>query len=228
MVIKEMNSSARPYEKFKCYGPQALSDEELLAVILKTGTRNESSVELAGKVIGFRGNADGLLNIMHMSYEELMRINGIGEVKAMQIVCIAQLSKRISSSVKALKPKMNTSEDIAKFYMEDFRHLERERMIAVFFDNAFHKVGDYEASLGTVNTSVAGSREILIAALEKRAVNIVLIHNHPSGVLIPSNEDKKFTENMIKACQICGFTLADHIIIGDRDYVSFASMGLIK
>lgn len=225
-TIKEMPYQERPYERCRCFGPSALTDAELLAVILRTGTRNQSSLALAHKVLMEAGPSEGINRLMHKSYEELISISGIGSVKAMQLLCIGELSKRIwrkEASENVLffhNPKL-----CAAYYMQEMKHLEREELRLAFLDTRQRFMSESLITVGTVNASLISVREILIDILKHQAVNVIMLHNHPSGNPFPSEDDKKVTEAVRKGCEIIGVRLNDHIIIGDNSYYSFREQG---
>lgn len=223
--IKEISDNDRPYEKFMEKGPKALTDAELLAIIIRTGTFNQTSIDLANAVLGLSGSR-GILGINNLSINELMNIKGIGRVKAIEIKCVAELSRRISKSKVTLDNEFISPEIIANYYMEDLRHLETERLMVAMLNTKHRFLGDFELSKGTVNSSVASPREIFIAALKAGAVYIVLIHNHPSGDPLPSREDISTTKRIKEAGNIIGISLIDHIIIGDNKYISLKQIGL--
>ena len=227
MKIKETSIALRPYEKCLKNGPESLSDEELLAVIIRCGTREEDSVALSRRILSTSNPDNGILNIMDISLEELVKIKGVGRVKAIQVKCIGELSKRIAKSRRAVRSTFTTAGDVAEYYMESMRHLKREKLVALMLDSACNYVKEYEVSLGTVNASVASPREIFIEALRAQAVHIILVHNHPSGNPMPSNEDVAITEKIVEAGEIIGIRIIDHIIIGDNTFISFREKGII-
>ena len=223
--IKSLPEEDRPYEKCLNYGAGYLTDSELLAVILKNGSKGENSVDLARRVLEFSKN-DGLLGICKIPISELMTIKGIGKVKAIQIKCIAELSRRISKTNAKNELVFNSPGTIVDYYMEDLRHKEVEEFIMLALNNKSALLDEYVISKGTVNASFASPREIFIQALRVKAVNIIIMHNHPSGDPTPSRNDIISTNNIKLAGDIIGIKLIDHIIIGDNDYVSFKEKGL--
>lgn len=223
--IKDIKKENRPYEKFLIKGPKALTDSELLAIIIRTGTIDHTSVDLAEAVLNM-SSTDNILGITHLSINELKRIKGIGDVKAIQIKCIAELSRRIAKTNVPLSQEFVSPEMIANYYMEDLRHLETERLMVVMLNTKHMFLGDFELSKGTVNASMASPRETFINALKAGAVYIVLIHNHPSGDPSPSKEDILTTKRIKEAGNIIGISLIDHIIIGDNKYISLKQRGL--
>lgn len=223
--IKDIKKENRPYEKFLIKGPKALTDSELLAIIIRTGTIDHTSVDLAEAVLNM-SSTDNILGITHLSINELKRIKGIGDVKAIQIKCIAELSRRIAKTNVPLSQEFVSPEMIANYYMENLRHLETERLMVVMLNTKHMFLGDFELSKGTVNASMASPRETFINALKAGAVYIVLIHNHPSGDPSPSKEDILTTKRIKEAGNIIGISLIDHIIIGDNKYISLKQRGL--
>ncbi len=223
--IKEIKKENRPYEKFLSKGPEALTDAELLAIIIRTGTYSKTSVELADSVLDLSKNGN-ILGITHLGLKELQSIKGIGYVKSLQIKCVAEISRRISKSSVSFNKEFLSPEIIANYYMEDLRHLETEHLIVVMLNTKHRFLGDFELSKGTVNASMASPREAYIEALKAGAVYIVLIHNHPSGDPLPSREDIVTTKRMKEAGNIIGITLIDHIIIGDNKYISLKQRSL--
>ena len=223
--MKETIEENRPYEKFMSKGPKALTDSELLAIIIRTGTYEKTSVSLCEAILSLSKN--GIAGLTDLSINELTKLKGIGRVKAIQIKCIAELSRRIAKSSISLKTEFTSPGFIAKYYMEDMRHLKTEHLIVAMLNTKHLLIGDFELSKGTVNSSVASPREAYIEALRSDAVYIVLIHNHPSGDPTPSREDLVATSRMKEAGLIIGITLIDHIIIGDNKYISLKQQGLL-
>ena len=228
-TIKEMPESQRPYEKCIREGEGSLSDSELLAVILRTGTRGSNSLTLANDILKHmeQSSYPGLPGIIHSSLPELRRIHGIGAVKAVQLKCIGELSKRIASEAARPMLDFKNPDSIAAYYMEQLRHQEQEVMICMMLDNQNHLLGDTVLSKGTVNATLITPREIFLEALRYHAVNLILIHNHPGGNPSPSVCDKEITERISQAGEMLGICLLDHIIIGDQRYVSLREQGLL-
>ena len=218
-TIKELPDSERPYEKFLKYGAAALSDAELLAVIIKSGTNGMRSVEVAQHFLNT--GKRNLLNLYDISYEEMTKIHGIGKVKAIQLKCVAELSKRITETKYYNKIRLNCPVTIADYYMERLRHERREHLILCMFDSKCHLIGDKLLSVGSIDSSIVSPREIFRAALNCNAVHLILVHNHPSGVPEPSDTDNVVTERISQCGRIMGIQLSDHIIIGDKSYYSY-------
>lgn len=226
-MIKEMFQDERPYEKCRKYGAAALSNAELLAVLIRTGTQGQSALDLAGHLLGTSCGENGLLNIHSFTLEKLKEIKGIGFVKAIQILCISELAKRLAKESAKDGLIMNLPSTIAEYYMEDMRHHGQEHMKLLMLNTKSKLLGESDVSKGTVNASLVSPRELFLAALEKKAVSIILIHNHPSGDPTPSQHDILFTRRVKEAGELIGINLLDHIIIGNNCYISFAEEHLI-
>ena len=226
-TVKELPVSERPYEKYEKSGPSALSDAELLAIIIRSGSRNERAVDLATRVLDYSGSYPGLIGLNHINLNELQSIKGIGRVKAIQLLCIAELTKRMAKATNEGRLKMITPEAVAHYYMQDMRHLSRERVLLIMLDSKSKILKDMIISTGTINSSLLSPREIFLSALKYEAVFVILLHNHPSGDPTPSMEDIQITKRMKEAGNLIGIKLMDHIIIGDNKYISLSEQGYI-
>lgn len=225
--MKELPKEEQPYEKFQLSGPEQLSDAELLAIILRTGTKGVSSVSLAEDILNLSTQEKGLHSLQYLSINELMHLKGVGQVKAVQIKCIGELSRRIAKSTARKKLNFQDPETIASYYMEDLRHQEQEMLFLMMLDTQNALLGDLMISKGTVNASLISPREIFLTALKFQAVHIVLVHNHPSGNPTPSQEDIRITKRIQLAGEMLGVHLIDHIIIGDRNFCSLCKEQLL-
>lgn len=225
-TISNFCQQDRPYEKCLAAGPSVLSDSELLAVIIRTGTRGMSAVDLAQQILSLSKNQNGLAGICHLTRQELTKLPGIGEVKAIQILCIAELSKRIATYQAKERIRFQDPATIAGYYMEQLRHAEQEQMICMMLDTKNQLIGEELLTIGTVNSSIISPREIFLSALSYHAVHIILVHNHPSGDPSPSQADFDFTKRINYAGELLDIQLLDHIIIGDQKYVSLKEMGV--
>ena len=214
------HKSLRPYEKCKQYGAVALTDAELLAVILRTGTKGCSAIELSEQVLKTAAGCGSLNGLVDIEHGDLMKVKGIGNVKALQIQCISELSRRIAKQKAYERLDFSNPEAIARYYMEDMRYLDKEHLIMAMLDNRCRLIRDTVISIGTVNASVVTPRELFIEALKAQAVSIVILHNHPSGDASASRQDIEVTARIKKAGEILGIYLVDHIIIGDNTYTS--------
>lgn len=225
--MKKIPDMERPYEKFLKSGASVLSDAELLAVVLRTGSRGENVIELAQRIL-YHSGEDGILGLHRFSMEQLVKIRGIGKVKAMQLICILELTKRLSKASVSESVSFTSPATIAEYYMEDLRHESQEIMKLVMINSKGKLIGENEVSKGTVNASVITPREIFIEALQRQAVAVVAMHNHPSGDPTPSSEDILLTKRIEEAGSIIGVELLDHIIIGNNCYVSLREKGILE
>ena len=226
-TMKEMPVSERPYEKCMEYGPGMLSDAELLAVILRSGTKDKTAVELAREILEMHPYYKGILGIFHLSMEELKKLSGIGPAKAVQILAIGELSKRLAAARVEDKLSFHSPQSIAEYYMEKMRHLNREEMILICFNGKNKVIKELRVSVGTVNQTVASPRELFLEALRCEAVSVIMVHNHPSGDPTPSRQDVETTKRLLEAAKILGIRVLDHIIIGDGAYISLRKKGLM-
>ncbi len=216
-----------PYEKCIKRGPASLTDTELLAVILRTGTRGCSALDLSAKILSDGGGPKGLLRLFHVGAEELKQIPGIGTVKAIQLLCIGELSRRLARKKAEERISFSDPATIADCYMETLRHREQEHIYGLFLDTRNHLLAERQLFVGTVNASMLSPREVFVEALRMRAVRLILLHNHPSGDPTPSPQDKEITKRIRKAGSILDIACLDHIIIGDCCYYSFREHGLL-
>lgn len=228
--MKNMIEEERPYEKCERFGAGSLTDVELLAVLLRTGTKGESALDLSRKLLypdrGIQNN--GETHLQSWTKEELMKVHGIGKVKAIQILCLCELSKRLSKLSARSELDFSKPDTIAEYYMEDMRHRNQEHIKLLMLNGRLRLLSESEISKGTINMSVISPREIFLEALQKGAVYIIVLHNHPSGDPTPSREDILITKRIRESGSILGIELLDHIIIGDNCYVSFAQENLMK
>ena len=217
-----------PYERFLRFGAENLTEAELLAIIIRTGTRNKSALELAEEVLLLaRYPKEGLLGLYDVTLNQLQSISGIGEVKAVKLKCLAELSMRMSMAKAREGLNFSSSGQVAAYFMEKLRHRDTECVVLVCLDAKGQMICERKLSEGSVNMSLISPREIFLAALECRAVNILLVHNHPSGDPTPSSADKDVTCSVKEAGDSMGMPLLDHIAIGDNKYVSFKEAGLL-
>lgn len=226
--MKEMACEERPYERCEQFGASNLTDSELLAVLLRTGTRGENALQLADKILHPVFSQKGVLNLHQWTYEQLMQIKGIGKVKAIQILCLAELSRRLAKATAQEGLNFSNPASIARYYMEDLRHANQEQMKLLLLNTKSRLIGEKDISKGTVNSAVISPRELFVEALQKNAVSIVLLHNHPSGDPTPSKEDVLITRRIQEAGRLIGVELLDHIVIGDNCYVSLREKGLVR
>lgn len=227
LKLKELPLSERPYEKCENLGVSSLSDAELLAVIIRTGSKGQRVIELAERILNYSKEKSGLVGLNYLTLEDFMSIHGIGRVKAIQLMCITELTKRMARECLPKNPIFNQPQIIADYYMQEMRHLDCEHVVLLSLDTKCHKIKDYVISKGTVNSSIAEPREIFVKAVHDGAVNIVLLHNHPSGDVSPSKADISITERIYQVGNLLGIQLVDHIIIGDNEFFSFRENGIV-
>lgn len=227
MKMKDLPNDDRPYERCLREGPEVLSDSELLSIIIRTGSREDNSLELASKVLALNYPKEGILGLLHLSLPELMSVKGIGKVKGAQLLCIGELSRRIWKR-KMMEQKLvfRTPQAVADYYQEDMRHQQQEQFHVMMFNSKQVLIRDVLLSKGTVNASLVSPREIMIEALRYQAVSLILVHNHPSGDPEPSKEDIALTRKVMEAGALIGIPVLDHIIIGDNSFVSLKERGL--
>ncbi|HIX14266.1 MAG TPA: DNA repair protein RadC [Candidatus Hungatella pullicola] len=228
ITMKDIPQADRPYEKCLRSGPGSLSDEELLAIIIRTGSREQSALELSRQLLTEESQGGGLLKLLHLSLPQLMQIKGIGKVKGAQLLCIGELSRRIwRRAVLEEVVSFTNPEEIVNYYMEDLRHMEQEQTRLMLLNTKGALIKELMLSQGTVNMSLASPREIFLEALRHRAVYVVMVHNHPSGDPSPSREDILLTKRVREAGELIGIPLLDHVIIGDNSYISLKERGII-
>lgn len=225
--MKAIPEEERPYEKCLSGGAESLSDAELLSVILRTGAQGSSVLELSRTILADQGAGSGLLGIYHRSLSDLQKIRGVGKVKAVQLKCIAELSRRFARAQASGGLSFSNPDTIAEYYMEELRHEEQEVLLVLMLNSKSMLLHEEIISRGTVRASLISPREIFISALRYRAVGIILLHNHPSGIPDPSRDDVLLTQRVLEAGKLIGIELLDHIIIGDRQAVSMRELGIL-
>jgi len=227
MLIKEIADCERPYEKAIEQGIEKLSDAELLSVIIKSGSKNYSSIDLANMILNSHYYYKGLVGLNYINRENLLKINGIGQIKATQILAIAELSSRMTKQKLRNELCFDNPNSIGRYYIEECRYLTKERLYLLLFNNANILIKEIILSEGTINKNLISNREIYIQALKYEAVNIILVHNHPSGNVEPSRSDIDSTISAYDAGQILDIHLLDHIIVGRNDYFSMHESEII-
>ena len=217
-----------PYEKFLRLGSHSLTEAELLAIIVRTGTKDHKPVEIGREILSLPSvNEHGLSGLYYVTVEELMGIKRVGQVKAVKLKCLAELSMRMAMATAKKELQFLNPSSVAKYYMEKLRHEKKERVLLLMLDNKAQLLGEEVLSVGTVSASLLSPREVFIAALKKEAVHIMLLHNHPSGDPAPSRQDMKVTDDIKEIGGMIDIPLIDHIIIGDNKYISFKEAGLL-
>ena len=223
--MKDLPEAERPYEKLEQYGAKALTNAELLAIIIKTGTKDETAVGLAQKVLKLNTDEkDNLKFLCDLTVEEFTKIKGIGKIKAIQLKAVCELATRINSVSSYKEKQILRPKDIAEILMERTRFEKQEILKVAMLNNKNKLIRIKEIAKGGGNFVAATIRSILNEAVKIEAAKILLIHNHPTGDPTPSKQDIEFTKNVEQASKILGIQLLDHIIIGDLKYVSIFSM----
>lgn len=226
-TMKELPVSERPYEKCEEFGPSVLSDAELLAVMIRTGSGGESSADLARQVL-LRIPGKNIAGLFQMSLEQLREIRGIGRVKAIQLQCLTEITRRMMRSALSVTGLIcEEPSEIAVAFMSGMRFLETEQVRLLILNGRNVLTREVEISQGSFNASLASPREIYYNALKYKAVRIILLHNHPSGDPTPSREDIVLTRRLADTGQLIGVPLLDHIIIGDNRYRSMREDGFL-
>ncbi|HBF0842101.1 TPA: DNA repair protein RadC [Clostridioides difficile] len=213
-----MAPEERPREKMLAKGVKSLSNAELLAILLRTGNKNKNAIELANYIIN--RDIQGIRHLEDMTIEELCNIDGIGLSKSTQIKAALELGSRVAS-FKPIKYKIRNPWDIQRYYMDSLRYLKKEVFKAVLLNTKNEIISDVDISIGTLSSSLVHPREVFKEAIRRSASKIIVMHNHPSGSVEPSREDKNITSRLIKCGEIIGIEIIDHIIIGDGLYFSF-------
>ncbi|GLI06607.1 UPF0758 protein [Paenibacillus tyrfis] len=224
MTLRDVPSEDRPRERMMLYGAQALSNAELLAILLRTGTYQESAVHVAQRLLLECG---GLRMLTDMSMEQLTEIKGIGEAKALQIQAGIELGRRLARSTMNETVTIRSPQDVAALLMEDLRYLQKEHFVCLFLNTKNHVIGQETLSMGSLNASIVHPREVFRAAIKRSSASIVCAHNHPSGDPTPSPEDVEITKRLVQAGEIVGIDVLDHIVIGDKRYISLKELGFM-
>ena len=220
--IKQLPEGERPYEKLEMYGEKALSNAELIAIIIKTGTKELTSVDIAKQILNLnKCNNNGDLNFLReLTLEELMNIKGVGRVKAIQLKAICELSIRMNKPSNYRKIKITSPKDIADLLMNDLRFEKQEIVKLIILNNKNIILKIIDVSIGGVNFANIDIKAILSEAIKMKAPQIILVHNHPSGDSTPSINDIEVTKRLKKAAELLGVKLLDHIVIGNMQYKS--------
>jgi DNA repair protein RadC len=223
-LLRDVPNEERPRERMQQFGAQALSNAELLAILLRTGTYAESAVRLAQKVLIEAGS---LRNLVDMSMDQLMTIKGIGSAKAMQIKASVELGRRLARTSMSDTITIRSPQDVSDYLAEDLRYLQKEHFVCLFLNTKNHVIAQETLSMGSLNASIVHPREVFRAAIKRSSASIICVHNHPSGDPTPSPEDIQMTARLIEAGQIIGIEVLDHIILGDQSFVSLKEKGFM-
>ena len=224
--MKELPKTERPYEKLEKYVEKSLTNAELIAIIIKTGTKEETSIGLAQKILKLNDCEEKGLNFLReLTIEEFMKIKGIGKVKAIQLKAVCELSSRMNQDINYQTTKITNPKDVANILMDKMRFEKQEILQTIMLDNRNNIIKIKEIAKGTGNYVKASIKSILSEAIKIEAPKIILVHNHPGGDPTPSQKDIEFTRKVKQASEIMGIELIDHVIIGRVQYKSIFSQG---
>ncbi|MEY4479361.1 MAG: hypothetical protein RLZZ267_39 [Bacillota bacterium] len=223
-VMREVPVEERPRERMQINGAEALSNAELLAILLRTGTKNVSAVQLAQQLLM---KTNGIHGLVEMTTGELTTVRGLGTAKALQIKAGIELGRRLAKTSRDELFAVRSPEDAAAFLMEDLRYLKKEQFVCLFLDTKNQIVCQETLSIGSLNASIVHPREVFRAAIRHGSASIICAHNHPSGDPTPSPEDLNITKRLREVGELIGIPVIDHIVIGDRKFVSLKQRGLM-
>ena len=222
--IELIPQNSRPRERMMEYGPKVLADHELLAIILRTGTREKNVVALALEILK---TIDDLYSLRHITLQELMKIPGIGKVKGTEILAAIEFGKRVSQSTQVKEGTVLSSGWMGKFLLRELSNLTQENVMALYLNTKNEIIKKEIIFKGSLSSSVAHPREIFKGAVQYSAARIILAHNHPSGDTEPSEADLLFTKRMVEAGEMMGIEVLDHFIIGADEYLSLQEYGMM-
>ncbi|MBC7347551.1 MAG: DNA repair protein RadC [Clostridia bacterium] len=214
----------RPRERLAAGGPEALSSAELLAIILRTGWREESALALAQRLLA---RPRGLRYLAEAGYAELAALKGMGPAKAAQVKAAVELGRRLAQAGQAARTVIRSPLDVAALFMEEMRYLDREHFRVLLLNTKNQVLAQEKVSVGSINSSIVHPREVFKRAIKESAAALILVHNHPSGDPAPSREDLEVTKRLMEAGKILGIAVLDHVIIGDGRYLSLREKGLL-
>ncbi len=227
MRICDLPVENRPYERYEKLGMEALTDNELLAILLRNGVRGCSAEELAQQLLKDKEPLGAIVSLFQWREEELRKIKGMGRVKTIQVLALLEMCKRLSKQRYHYLQKFTCPQDVSDYFMEEVRHSHEELFIVALL-NAKSKMMSYEKiSKGSLTASIVHPREVYKIAIQKSAYSIIAVHNHPSGDPSPSKEDIQMTSRLKEVGELIGIPLLDHIIIGDGQYVSLKGEGYL-
>ncbi|WP_368488546.1 DNA repair protein RadC [Clostridium sp. BJN0013] len=224
LKIMDLPKNERPRERLFRYGSEALSNPELLAVILGTGIKGENIVSLSNRIIKNNGGLNGVFN---SDLEDFMSISGVGKAKAAKIVAMVELSKRFKSYRDGDNYRICSPKDAAVLVMEEMRGMKQEHLKVILLNTKNMVIGIKNVFIGSLNSSIVHPREIFFYAIKKNSASIILCHNHPSGDPSPSNEDVNVTFRLKKCGELLGIQLVDHLIIGNGIFISLKEKGIL-
>ena len=223
--IKSWAEEDRPREKMLAKGKEALSNAELIAILIGSGNSKETAVDLSKRIL--HDNKDNLIELSRLTINDLMKYNGIGEAKAVTIAAALELGRRRRYSEALEKPSIKNSQIAYECFYAHLSDLDHEQFWIMLLNNANKVIKLEKIGVGGMTGTTADPKKIFKCALENNAASVMLCHNHPSGNIFPSNADKQITNNLVKAGQLLEIKILDHIIIGNDNYFSFADEGIL-
>lgn len=224
ICIREMPEDERPRERLLKYGPEALSNAELLAIILRTGSRKENVVNMCSRIF----SEYSLKRLSQANIKQLMQIHGIGAAKAAQIAAVFELARKLEGFTDEPKRKIKSPADVYSLLYPRMREHKRERLVALLLDTKNQVLREEIISIGSLNANIVHPREVFKAALMESCASVILSHNHPSGDPTPSKEDIAVTEKLVEGGKLLGIDVLDHVVIGDGRYVSLKDEGYVR
>ncbi|HFH9838026.1 TPA: DNA repair protein RadC [Streptococcus suis] len=217
-TVNYQEQSLQPRERLVEVGPEGLSNQELLAIFIRTGTKKQPVSILSNHLLS---KLENLANLKDFSIEELQKLTGIGRVKAIEIKAMIELGKRINQSELLLEEQILGSEKLGRQMMHELGDKKQEHLVAIYLNTQNRIISQRTIFIGSVNRSIAEPREILHYAVKCMATSVIIVHNHPSGNTEPSKNDLLFTETLKKSCDTLGLVLLDHLIVSRHGYFSF-------
>lgn len=222
LLIRDVPVTERPRERLLQAGASVLTNQEIIAILLRTGSKKDSVIDLAGKVLS---NFDGLDLLKEATIEELCTIDGIGLAKAVELSAAMELGRRIHTLQTKERYVIRSPEDVSSLVMEDMRFLKQEHFVCLYLNTKNQVIYRHTVFIGSLNASIVHPREVFKEALRRSSASIICLHNHPSGDPSPSREDIDVTKRLYEAGRVLGIELLDHIIIGDRTFISLKEQG---
>lgn len=222
--IKDYDAELQPRERCKKYGPEALSHQELLAIMLRTGSKKKNVLELAEEVVK---SFDNLFDLKTASIEELIVIEGIGEVKAIEIQAMVELGRRLSLYSRGKVGTIQSSASLGEQLIKEMKDYHQEHLVVLYLNAKNEILKKKTIFIGSLSQSVAHPREIFNIAVKCSAARMIVVHNHPSGNPLPSTQDLSFTHRLVECGSLMGIEVIDHLIIGESSYISMKETGVI-
>lgn len=224
LMIRDFPLDERPRERFIQHGAQSLSNHELIAILLRTGTKEESVLQLANRLLT---HFEGLRQLKSATLEEITSIKGVGAAKAIQILAAIEIGRRVTNLSFADRYVIRSPEDGAKYVMDEMRFLSQEHFVCLYLNTKNQVLHKHTVFIGSLNASIVHPREVYREALKRSAASVICLHNHPSGDPTPSREDIEVTRRLSESGKIIGVELLDHLIIGENKFVSLKEKGYV-